>query len=462
MQGEYLMAGNIPNRSVLVFTNNALVPTRAFRLQNGPYLFDTEPLFNDNQVLLAGNSGNNAWLAKIDFNSPNAPIVSWSQQFPGIASFRKVLIRPNGNIYALGVRNLPNQAPINVILRAQDNGTSLAINWLKTIRDNPENSWAFGDIVSYNGQRLFYTDGRANNIATFGNLDIIKILDDNDLTNVAACIATETPQPLPLPLDITAFNVPSNPQQMPNVAGGTNTFASLPMRAYCTAAPCDCKYENLAFTLGQTVLQKNFNCGAAPIDLPCPGQSQPIYFSGKLTCMGNCTFAGMSWAVKDPNGMGILTGSSATNPAFSIPITLAMTQLTGTYTIEISGKCGTKECKCVIQFKVKDCPKPCSCTPLSAFIADVNMGFNYFKFPAPSCKMQFTPKKLTDCDQVQWKVAKASDLVFTIVGNSVGNAPFQYTFPADLTQYVVCMTVTRTVPGSVPPPNLLPIALLHH
>jgi|GEM_PF-1885937 len=454
MQGRYVMAGNIPNRAALVFTNNTLIPVSAFRFQAGPYLWDVEPTFDDNHLLVAGSVGPAAFLAKINFTIPTAPTVDWYYRFPGIRAFQKVTVRPNGDIHALGIRRFPtpNSSSQNVIVSAKDNGATISVNWLKYFYKSPESAWTFGDIVQYNGQSLFYTDGRLNNPATYGNFDILKVLGDNNFSGVGPdCIKTEMPPFDRLQLVLTPFNVPQTTQQMPFVAGGTASPVLLPMRDPCKEEPCECKYENFAFATRQQIIWKNFPCGNTPaLDLPCPGQNQPIYFSGKLTCSGNCQFMGLSWVIRDPNNAPIMTGSSPTNPAFSIPITLSMVQIPGTYTIELIGKCGTKECKCVIQFKVKECPKACACTPLAAFNADVNQGFNYFKFPAPSCKYQFTPKKLTDCDQVQWKVAKASDLVFTVVGTSVGNAPFQYTFPTDLTQYVVCMTVTRTVPGTNP------------
>lgn len=458
LQGCYVMAGNIFNRSVLVFTDNTFLPQAASTFQfqqTGPYILDVEPSFNERFLYVAGEvPGQGAFLAKMDYSNKTAPVVSWARLFPGITSFRKVTVRPNGDIHAIGWKPFSTGNPNmhSVIVRATDNGPTVTTNWMRYIYKAPENNWSLGDIVHYNGQLVFYTDGRVNNPATFGDFDILKTLADNDLLSLTGCWKEIPKNDVNLVLSLTPLNVPQTGMQATGIAGGTATAVVLPMRDPCAPTPCECKYENFAFTSGQQVIWNNFNCNATTIfDLPCPGQTQPIYFSGKLTCLGSCPFAGINWTVKDPTGTPVTTGGSITNSAFSIPITLGMLQIPGVYTIELTGKCGTKECRCIIRFKVGNCPKPCSCTPLAAFQSDVNMGFNYFKFAAPSCKFQFTPKKLTACDQVQWKVAKASDLVFTIVGTTTGNAPFQYTFTTDLTQYVVCMDVTRTVPGTTPP-----------
>lgn len=61
----------------------------------------------------------------------------------------------------------------------------------------------------------------------------------------------------------------------------------------------------------------------------------------------------------------------------------------------------------------------------------------------------FTPKSLSSCDKVTWKVALSGSSVFTTLSPvTTGNGTISYQFPAT-NQYVVCMTVTRTPPGSL-------------
>lgn len=441
LAGNFVLAGNQGDRAVLYRTTNAGANNGAVIYPNGTRIYDIELPASGSGMLVAGSVSGDAFIART--NNAGAPL--WARRFPNLSAFRKIVVKPNGEVYAVGQRK-SSGAYRNVIVRLLDNPAGPTVQWQKHLERPGESNWTAADLVWYSGDFLFYTDSRVNNPNGFGNEDIAAVLYDFSLTPDMCPVSPDQPvfQPLTLqPVDMPGLN---NVLLTPPPRTVSNPWSSLilPRERICVNN-CACNFINTGFRrkgTPTTALSISVACGhTAPVTLPCPGQYTPIYFSGKLNCQGDCPFNGITWTIKDPSNMVVASGSIS-NPSFAIPITLALVQTPGTYTITVIGKCGDQTCECIVRFTVPDCPDPCNCNQ-PAFCNDVQNGFNVIQLPG--CKFSFTPKSLTECDKVEWLITKSGGQ-FVSSGATTANNTFTYTFSAS-DQYVVCMTVTRTLPG---------------
>lgn len=454
--GGYMLTGFYLNggaRGVLFQTNALGIQMPSTDFQPNLVFYDIEPAVTGTDIIIAGQQINNggAVLARVTATGTQV----WAMRFPNLTTFRKLLVQPNGDIYAVAQRNFSTQYPVqyrNVFVKVREvPGAGAVVDWQKyaeltpfTAVNNNENNWTPADLVWYSGKMFYFTDGRVNHSNGWGNEDIGLVMYELDRLNDICPVTKEmlvpqnitlTPAPMPL-----LANIPITPP-LPLVS---NPWYPLGMeRDSLCADRCKCNFTKMWFrkkgtpTTSWTVSVPA--CGLPPFALPgCPGQTTPIYFSGLLQCKGNCAFNGINWTLTNPNG--VPTSGTSGTAAFVIPITLSMVQVPGTYTLTITGKCGTETCICTVQFTVPQCPKPCDCAE-PAFTNTVYAGFNWVQYPG--CQFKFTPKFLTDCDQVKWQVALSGSTTFTTFANSVGNNTVSYTFPAT-NQYVVCWTVTRT------------------
>ena len=447
--GDIILAGNRGNNPVLFVADAGGTQLAASLVyQGGVRFFDIETPALGSGVLIAGSTpAGNALLAKV---SPNGAQV-WAREFPQLTAFREIVIRPDGRIWAVGQRR-PATPYRNVIVSLQDvvSGNPTVL-WQKHTERPGENAWSGADLTWYSGDMLFYTDACRNNPNGWGNEDILAVMRDFDRDTCPVKVDSFISKAFNLlPSSLVTLNNPIvTPHPVPVVS---NTCSPLSLDKADPCEPvCECKFANLAFSKQGSLLTgwsvPVTGCSPTPpVPLPsCPGQSTPIYFTGVLNCMGDCQFSSLNWTLTTPNGTQF-SGSSSSS-TFSVPITLSMTQTPGIYQVFLTGKCGDKFCECVVQFMVGSCPPPCSCAQ-PAFTNSVNAGFSILQF-IPGCKFKFKPKQLTECDAVEWKVALAGTLNFTVFANTTANQAVNHTFPAS-GQYVVCMTVTRTPPGGMP------------
>ncbi len=463
-QGGYALVGDyngnvLPlQRPVFFVTDNTglqLAPSSQY--QNGAVFYDVEPAPNGSSVFLAGQATpGDAFVAKLDMNG--TPI--WAKSFPNIKVLRRLVVRPNGDIFALGQRDNTNIGIYrNVIVKLRDLGNNATTVWQKYGELTPtsnwldnEFNWTPADLAWYSGNMYFFTDSRVNHSNNFGNEDIGAVLYNLD-QNPDICPFTLEAVPsqnftlvqaqMPLLTNILVTPV------APAVINPINPLV-LQRDSLCTSYSCSCNFTNMSFSKpglpGTSWYRPVSSCGLPPIVLPgCPGQTTNIRFTGRLRCRGGCAFNGLNWTLTGPNSTNPIASGTSSQPGFSIPITLAMVQVQGTYTITINGQCGTTSCQqCVVQFTVPACPPPCTCTQ-PGFNNAVNDGFSWLQLPG--CNFKFTPKSLTSCDVVTWKVAPSGSSVFTTFATGTGNQTVSYTFPSS-NQYVVCMTVKRTPPGA--------------
>lgn len=452
-QGGYALTGAYRNtlfyQPVIFHSDNTGVQLAASsQYQQDIFFLDIEPSFDGNGLIVAGQVGNgDALLARVDATGNQV----WAKIFPNLLAFRRIVVKPNGDIFAVGQRDGSAQYR-NVVVKARDFGTTVSVFWQKhaELGTNGENNWKPADLAWYSGSMFFFTDTRFNNNNGWYNGDIGATLYDLDQT---PDICPFTKDPLPVSQNFTLgyaqmspisgiLIAPPAPQISTPAKGLTLLRDSL-----CPSYGCECEFANMAFTkrFPPPVWQIPVSgCGLGPIALPgCPSQTSPIRFSGRLKCKGGCAFNGLSWVLTDPNGMQY-SGASAT-AAFSINLTLAMLQVPapGVYTIMLTGQCGTQTCTCKIQFTVPACPAPCDCTQ-PGFTNAVYNGFNWIQYHG--CKFDLSPKSLSTCDAVQWLVAPAGTFNFVNFANTTGKNTASYTFPAT-GQYVICWNVTRKVPG---------------
>ncbi|MBL7826664.1 MAG: T9SS type A sorting domain-containing protein, partial [Saprospiraceae bacterium] len=453
-QGGYALAGSYRNtlisQAVIFRTNNTgttQLPSSAQYPLN-TFIYDIEPSADGTGIIVAGQVVyGTALLAKVD---PNGQTI-WSLTFPALRAFRRVVVMPNGDIYAVGQRN-PTAPFRNVIVKLKDFGTGYSLVWQKYADQPGENNWGAADLAWYSGKMFFYTDTRYNNPNGWPSGDIAAVLYNLD-QSPDNCPFTKEQLPAVQSYVLVGAQmgaVANNPvtpplaQQFP-----AGVPFQLQRDSLCPGYSCSCNFVSLSIskTWPIPVWSVPLSCNQAPVALPgCPSQYNPLRFNGRLQCKGGCAFNGLSYTLKDPAGATILTGNIST-PSFSIQLPLSVLQTQGVYTMTLDGKCGNMNCQsCVIQFTVPSCPPPCSCAE-PGFTNDVSAGFNWVQYP--NCQFKFTPKKLTACDQVEWKVATSGSNNFNMVGVTTGNQTLTHTFPTTQ-QYVVCMTVTRTPAGGAP------------
>ncbi|MEO6039014.1 MAG: LamG domain-containing protein, partial [Saprospiraceae bacterium] len=417
--------------------------------QSGDYFSDIEPISNGSALIIAGQLSNgNALLAKVDASGNQI----WSKAFPLLGAFRKLVIQPNGDIYAVGQRKLPLGRYHNVIVKVHDSGTTMSVIWQKSAEQAVlgEFEWKPADLAWYSGKMFFFTDTRYILRPGWYNGNIGAAMYALDQTpDICPFIKEALPVPVDYPL-LRSQMAPltGNPFTPPAPIIGIPAAALvLPRDSLCPDYGCDCSFIQLVFSKNWPIpvwSKSVADCGLAPVALPgCPSQYNPIKFSGKLQCKGGCAFNGITWTITDPNNI-VTTGASA-SAFFNIPLPLSLLQIPapGVYTIVLTGKCGTKTCTCTVKFTVPACPPPCDCTE-PKFTNDVNAGFNWIQLP--NCQFKFTAKSLTPCDVVAWKVAASGTNLFTTIAVGSGNQTINYQFPVT-GQYVVCMTVKRTPAG---------------
>lgn len=439
--GNYLLTGSYvaggSQRALLFRTNNAGVQQSSIQYQAGTIFFDIEPTANGQGILIAGQlTSGEAILAKVNNAGTQ---VAWAKKFPKLAVLRKIVVKPNGDIYVVGQRKETGKYR-NVIIKVQDLPGGVTFPWQKYLERPGESNWTPADLVWYSGDMMFYTDGRLKLPVWFGNEEISAEMYNFEL-NPDVCPVTKE---LPAVVDFTL--VPSDMGALTNtVITPPVPQVSTPWLSYTLSRDsicrndCVCSFSNMAFRKKGTTFYQPVACGnLPPVTVLCPGQYTSLHFSGLLNCTGSCGFSGMTWTLKNPANTLVGSGSSAT-AAFNIQITLSMVQVSGTYTLELTGICGNQTCNCVIKMVISDCPKPCLCSP--DFTTAVYAGYNWVQ--STGCNFKFTPKALTECDKVDWKVATNGQSTFTNMGSTTGNQTLNYHFGSS-GQYVICFTVKRT------------------
>ncbi|MCB0531738.1 MAG: HYR domain-containing protein [Saprospiraceae bacterium] len=453
-QGGYALTGayrNVQFYQPVIFQadNNGVQLASSSEYQQDIFFTDIEPSADGAGLIVAGKTASgDALLAKVDATGAQV----WAKLFPNLRDFRRIVVQPNGDIFALGVRDgtLPNR---NVVVKVRDFGSSAGVSWQKhaELPASGENNWGTADLTWYSGKMFFFTDTRYKNNNGWANGDIGATLYELDQLNDFFSFIKESQVPASQDFVLAKAQMAplvGNLVTPPAPAISTPwTPIALMRDSLCASYGCECEFTNLSFSkkFGPPGWQVNVPaCGLAPVALPgCPDQSSPIRFVGRLKCKGGCAFNGLSWVLTDPNGMQY--SGNSTNATFYINITLAMAQVPapGVYTIDLTGHCGTKTCLCTVQFTVPACPAPCVCTK-PIFDNAVIDGFNWIQYPG--CQFKFWPKSLSSCDAVQWLVAPAGNFNFTNFANTIGTNPASYTFPST-GQYVICMNVTRQQPN---------------
>lgn len=200
-------------------------------------------------------------------------------------------------------------------------------------------------------------------------------------------------------------------------------------------------FNNLFVRTAQGAPSIAMTCGAAPVQLGCPQPGESLVLTGVFQCSGdNCPPEHqISWTLTRPNGSTQSGGFTDNDPFFGIQLLPTWLLIPGTYTLTMSGNCGSETCSCEIKFNL-DCPNLCPCDPsdIEALSAAVNQGFSVVKYPQ-SCKACFAPVALSDCEEVAWHLNDANG---PIIGNSAGGGGICHNFNSAGT-YTVVMVVTR-------------------
>ena len=205
---------------------------------------------------------------------------------------------------------------------------------------------------------------------------------------------------------------------------------------------CQCRgFEQMSFYNSTwSSLSRPAKCDST-YTLPCTAGGYFLFHGNFLCSAKACLSDSVSWSIgqgatKVASGTVVLSPmGGAPSGHFDILLNPAWFSSGATYTLSVTGKCGTKVCTCQIKFSFAPCPCPC---PTLAM--DVAKGFKVLGVTPVGCKKTFMPIGLCPNDQVTWTVTGIGN-----VGTTLGNAIQMVTFPAS-GLYQVCMTVTRLNP----------------
>ncbi|MBK7435753.1 MAG: T9SS type A sorting domain-containing protein [Saprospiraceae bacterium] len=131
---------------------------------------------------------------------------------------------------------------------------------------------------------------------------------------------------------------------------------------------CDCncgKFDNVFLRPTHGAPSIPVSCdGDTPV-VPCPIPGQPFNISGQFHCVGDqCpTNTQIDWMLLDPSGNKVDFGIIYSNLGWSLNLNNHHFGKAGTYSLMLTGHCGSKLCPCKIKFTFKEaCPcDDCNC-----------------------------------------------------------------------------------------------------
>ena len=131
---------------------------------------------------------------------------------------------------------------------------------------------------------------------------------------------------------------------------------------------CDCKcgeFTNVFLRPTHGAPSIPVKCDGDAKQVVCPSPGQPFNISGQFHCMGKeCpTNTQIDWILLDPSGNKVDSGTFNSTPNWSLNLNNHHFGKAGTYTLMLTGHCGSKLCPCKIKFTFKDaCPcDDCNC-----------------------------------------------------------------------------------------------------
>ena len=177
-------------------------------------------------------------------------------------------------------------------------------------------------------------------------------------------------------------------------------------------------------------------------NLPCTPIGSLFYFHGNFLCSSvACMPDSVSYSIGE-SGIKVISGNVVLNPMngsmghFDVILDPALFTAGATYTMTVTGKCGTQVCSCKITFTFA----PCGCLCETLF-PDVAKGFKTLATTILNCRKTIMPIGLCPTDVVTWTATGLGN-----VGSTTGNATLTITFPTSGI-YNVCMNVSRFNPN---------------
>lgn len=125
---------------------------------------------------------------------------------------------------------------------------------------------------------------------------------------------------------------------------------------------CDCKcgeFTNVFLRPTHGAPSISVKCDGDAKQVVCPSPGQPFNISGQFHCVGNeCpTNTQIDWMLLDPSGNKVDSGTFISTPNWSLNLNNHHFGKAGTYTLMLTGHCGSKLCPCKIKFTFKEaCP----------------------------------------------------------------------------------------------------------
>ncbi|MEP7196082.1 MAG: T9SS type A sorting domain-containing protein [Saprospiraceae bacterium] len=203
---------------------------------------------------------------------------------------------------------------------------------------------------------------------------------------------------------------------------------------------CQCKsFSNMIFAnFNWTTPNIAVTCGQNSIQLPCIKPGQNFWLHGFLNCNAqSCLKGSINWSISIKNGPSISFGTTSyaniSNGHFDITLNPTLFIPNVQYEIIVTGNCGSKVCKCILDFSFAPCP--CLC---GNFQQEVSQGF-FVSGNNLGCKRTIKPIALCANDKVTWLVSPS---ITPAPANSIGNNSQVFNFP-NSGVYTVCMFVTR-------------------